>query len=381
MSYSVYLWHWPAAVLAPQILGQDAGVLGQAVTVVTVLALSAASYELIEKPFQRSRRLQGGLWRAFAFAAAGMAVAVSLGTAAQTELRRQADANIARAQAQVQEISCHGGQALLNPACAEATDQPEEDLLPPEAAGEDVPGAYAAGCVRAEADPAPLVCEYGEVANPQARRVALWGNSHATQWLPALESLSASAAVRVDTYLARSCYPVAPGEAYLGMSGDPNCFNQTEIELAEIRRNPPDLMILSNWTIAPDVPEAAVLDSAEWVLTQLVEAGIPALVVRDTPRPAFNIPDCLAAAPADPAACDGARSDWLSPDPWLAAVERMDSPLVTALDLSGGICDADKCHARVGGVTVYRDDQHLTATFAESLAPQLEEAVTAALKR
>ena len=39
------------------------------------------------------------------------------------------------------------------------------------------------------------------------------------------------------------------------------------------------------------------------------------------------------------------------------------------------LCDRAACHTTVGGVVVYKDEQHLTATFARTLAPLLAPAL------
>ena len=43
----------------------------------------------------------------------------------------------------------------------------------------------------------------------------------------------------------------------------------------------------------------------------------------------------------------------------------------TGVDLSDVICDADRCPATHGKYLVYRDTDHLTATFSTALAPYL----------
>ena len=41
---------------------------------------------------------------------------------------------------------------------------------------------------------------------------------------------------------------------------------------------------------------------------------------------------------------------------------------VTAVDTTLYFCDTGFCHALIGGVVVYFDDHHLTATYAVTLA-------------
>ncbi len=50
---------------------------------------------------------------------------------------------------------------------------------------------------------------------------------------------------------------------------------------------------------------------------------------------------------------------------------------VTLLDFTKVFCDDETCRAVVGGANIYRDQDHITVTFANSLAPPQ---YTAALK-
>ena len=53
---------------------------------------------------------------------------------------------------------------------------------------------------------------------------------------------------------------------------------------------------------------------------------------------------------------------------------------VTLLDFTDVFCGAEVCSPVVGGANVYRDQDHLTVTFADTLAPWYTEALQAALR-
>jgi hypothetical protein len=56
-------------------------------------------------------------------------------------------------------------------------------------------------------------------------------------------------------------------------------------------------------------------------------------------------------------------------------------PGATVVDLAPQFCTGDKCPAVIGNAIVYRDAAaHITATYAKTLAPYLNEQLTAALK-
>ncbi|QIK73065.1 hypothetical protein G7070_13335 [Propioniciclava coleopterorum] len=97
----------------------------------------------------------------------------------------------------------------------------------------------------------------------------------------------------------------------------------------------------------------------------------PVVVVRDYPTTggAYG-PECLAKNPGNHRACSVPRPQALAPD--LAFDTAADAGTsVTRVDLSDLYCDEDLCHPVVGGVPVYWDADHITGTFARSLAPVL----------
>jgi hypothetical protein len=95
----------------------------------------------------------------------------------------------------------------------------------------------------------------------------------------------------------------------------------------------------------------------------------------DTPKthePASGCIDLALALGNEPGrACATSRRFALDRDPILAAVRRIDSPRVRAIDLTHVFCAPDRCFPVVGGALVTRDTTHLTATFSATLAPLL----------
>ncbi len=67
-------------------------------------------------------------------------------------------------------------------------------------------------------------------------------------------------------------------------------------------------------------------------------------------------------------------------DPQRGAVERLHRPDVVLVDFTDVYCDARECRPVIGGVTVYRDADHLTDTFAGTLAPFVANAVAPLLR-
>jgi peptidoglycan/LPS O-acetylase OafA/YrhL len=379
MSYSVYLWHWPVIMLAPYAVGHYLGTGGILTALAVTLGLSAASYELIEKPFQKGSLLRGRPIRAFAFTAVGMVLFTAVGGGLFLETKRLAEAQVQSARNAT--AACLGAQSLLDPECATADPHGAELLLPPLGAADDTASSYGNGCHREPGQTTLRQCQFGEA---QGRiNVVLWGNSHAAQWLPALEALAPELDMRITTHISTSCSPTAPGARYSAIRQDSRCHDLVESELAAIKSLDADLVVISNLTAAPTEDFELHVESAMWILRQLVDSEQPVLIVRDTPRPqtAAHLLECVDIHADHVPACDGPRNQWVTPDPWAEAANRLDSSLVNTLDPTDAICGDAFCYAVLGGVTVFRDSNHITATLARTAAGDLRAPVEAALKR
>jgi hypothetical protein len=101
------------------------------------------------------------------------------------------------------------------------------------------------------------------------------------------------------------------------------------------------------------------------------------VAMRDTPRPPVDIPTCLGRSVRHSwypgGTCELDRSAALSPAVFEA--ERAAAyglPNVHFLDMTDQLCDRQFCWAVKNGIIVYRDDNHITGSFAASLSPVLE---------
>ena len=68
-------------------------------------------------------------------------------------------------------------------------------------------------------------------------------------------------------------------------------------------------------------------------------------------------------------------------DPLADAAEAHPSALVRVLDLPDRFCREETCYSTVGGLIVYFDGGHMSASYARTLAPALAPEVSAALGR
>ena len=361
LSYPLYLWHWPVLVFALVVSGRDRLDLADGALVVVVsLVLAVVTHHLVERPVQARAPEAGRRWVAVGLAA----VFVAAGLWQADVLRRS------QGDGQVGDVRHPGALALVAGA-----PEPAPLLPPPVVVTED--------WVRIEHwDCAPLarfptdVCTQ-PVAAPE-RRIVVVGDSHSQQLAGALVPIAARHNWQLITIVLGAC-PFSTASEVL--PGDTGCLEWNAAAAAEIADLRPDAVV----TLASRDVRAGPTEQtppgfvAQWA--RLDELGIPVLAVRDTPRFDRSMPDCVQRSTsenADPALCGVERAAvYASAPPWTHL--RDVPPNVRFLDLADRVCGAAFCPAVLGNVLVYLDDNHLTASYATSLADLIEGDVRSAL--
>jgi hypothetical protein len=110
-------------------------------------------------------------------------------------------------------------------------------------------------------------------------------------------------------------------------------------------------------------------------LSTLDSAGVRTILLRDSPRPGFDVPVCLSRAafrdaPLD--TCHLTRAVAVDGEAF-AAEQRAARGLrhVSVVDFTDLFCESTECPLVRDSMVVYSDDNHLTATYARSLAPAM----------
>jgi hypothetical protein len=128
----------------------------------------------------------------------------------------------------------------------------------------------------------------------------------------------------------------------------------------------------------PDVDTLAQARSrVATTLRSLADAGVATAIVKRPPGPwPVAAPVCVAAARETYDPCVRPRRPMTVSDP-LAGFAWRHPGLTRFVSLDRFVCDELFCHPTVGGVVAYFDEQHLTATFARTLARPLTPALDA----
>jgi peptidoglycan/LPS O-acetylase OafA/YrhL len=394
-SYSVYLWHWPVAVILPEVLGHSLTWWETVAAIAFTLVVSALSYKYIETPFRHTPVLVAPLRRAFAFALSGMMIIAVAGVGCRYVLSNRAQSDLAEVRALAAEDSCLGAAALLIPECSSPDAGGRSLVETPLAAQEDFPATDADGsqaCYWRTDKIGEPKCHYG-VESADATKVALLGNSHAAQWLPAVEGLASADNLAITTYIAAQCYPATLPLAQFSPDNRRRCLEYTSHSLEAIADANTDVVIMSAYSTPTnpslrfaDVPVEEQFDTIaqSWstILQSYRALDIPVVVIRDTPSPDSDVPACLTNHATDPEACNGNRADWLKDDPLAAAALALNDPGVVVADLTDAFCEGETCFAVAGGLVVYRDHDHVAGTYAasaaEALAPYIDQALAQA---
>lgn len=363
MSYAIYLWHWPLLVLYLARTGRTtAPVLpGLAILAVT-LVLAHLTTKLVERPV---REAPAGTRATKGYAVAMVAVAALL-VGGGALAARPAAAPVATAGEQ------HPGPHAVAAGWADA---PMRFTAPPvpalAVAKTDRAPVYDLGCHVAGGDPVPQWCSFGDPDGDVT--IMLLGGSHSAHWQPALEVVAADRGWHLLVATKSGC--TFTTEPQVREELRESCLAWNDAVLAEVERERPDFVFTTS-TWALDVPEEIVPAGYLERWEQLADLGVEVLAVRDTPRAAENLVECLEAAGDAPERCGVARDEvYADVDPTLALDPAPRN--VTFLDVSHLLCDDEWCPALIGNMVVYFDTDHMTATWSRALAPFLAEQIPA----
>jgi peptidoglycan/LPS O-acetylase OafA/YrhL len=386
-SYGWYLWHWPLLVLAAVWLGRDLSTVEGIVVVALAYGLAVLSLRLVENPVRHSVALLRHTRRTLLIGLACTAVVVGTGlvlryaTPARTLPPGQALGAAALAPARPSAPSNHADSSALPPppplqrsASAVAPD--------PSVARDDLPVLYSDGCHRSYSSTSASGCVFGDPNG--ALSVFLFGDSHAAQWFPALNLLANKYHWRL-TAMTKSGCPAASMEPYNSVIKGPYaaCPVWRANVLARIAREHPQLVFTVSingyaWAQGGQRvvgPPATQAQTQGWLTTlrALARSAGSVVLMRDTPDMGRDVAGCVSANMSDLLTCATPRSVAITANQSDEQAQDILGalPHLHYLDMNDYVCPGRVCPAVIGNVLVYRDKDHLTATYMTTLAPIL----------
>jgi SGNH domain (fused to AT3 domains) len=399
VSYSWYLWHWPALLLAPPLIGHPLGLEGRLVAAAVSLVLAVLTLGLIENPLRFAGPIKRSAARSLALGAAATAIALSVSLLLLAARPVPVGHGMAAAQVTVtppgpsasasdppDAVGQMTAQIQAAVAASAAVQEIPSNLSPTLAdAPGDKPKVFLNGCVRSWREVGQAECASGDTAS--ATTVALVGDSHAAMWNPALEPLAEQRHWRLETLGKVTCplmdLPIT--SPYLGREYT-ECEQWRSDIVSRLQGERPQLIVLSmSRRYGADFGftsyDPAWIDSLNRLVTRLRSTGAPVLVLGPIPDPRTTVPTCLSGHLDDAQACSPARPDAVN-DAGIAA----EAAATTAAggqyaDITTLFCTPDRCPVIVGDNLVYRDDNHVTIEYAQALEPVLGAILDRALAR
>ncbi|WP_454855459.1 SGNH hydrolase domain-containing protein [Promicromonospora soli] len=253
-----------------------------------------------------------------------------------------------------------------------------------DAASADIPELFRGRCADTDkTDSVPKPCSVGDPDG--AVRIALIGDSHAVQYSVVLADIAVRNGWALDTYSKGAC-PFSDVRRAQDAVLHAACTAWVERAKEMIADGGYDLVLTSqvsgvDWepadgSTADEFAVGGLVSLWSW----LADQGVHVAAIADVPRPRTGVLNCLQEPGHDVSTdCRTTRAESLLYDPQPGAVARLGRPEVTLIDFTDVYCDDDQCFPVLGGVTVYRDSNHLTDTFARTLEPYFEAELTGLL--
>lgn len=365
LAHPLYLWHWPVLVCYPHLTDRpSAGPWGGDVVLGLTLALAWATARVVEvgvEGFTRTRRTPA--W------SLGVAAVLLVPVLAATALWSGWIAQEQRARAeQVAEPALYPESLVV--------DRPEpvevlaDTLVVPDPADarEDLSAHHLRGCHVGLRETRVVLCEEGPA--DAEHTPALVDASRTAHWYPALESVAEANGWRLLSFTKSGCQfsaetPHRDGEVFTECQE----WNAEAMEILERER--PDVVVTSSTRSVPGAETVHPGFVERW--RRLDALGIDVIGVRDLPRRSYQGAECVERGRLDECTTPVSYSH-TDRDPAAAMADALPDN-VTLLDLTGHVCPDGRCDAVVGNVLVFWDHSHMTATYAATLAPVMDESL------
>jgi len=333
ISYSLYLWHWPLlALYHATTIGEGKLQIRLILCAIAVL-LAIASYRYVEQPFRRFRAPKGRI------VAMGIAVSTSAAVAA-----------------------CGWGYNVQR---VETTTAEIKNPLSVIAENDRPPGFNRCTYVGVGAPqevPKPG-CESLPGVPPT---VAIWGDSFGISWQPFAWEIAARSKLSATAFHFSACAPLI---GFLPPDPLPGAYKCRDFNgrVAKAVRGMDTLVIVARWPEWLQTPES--VQSLRTTIAQVAPTVRRVLIIGPTPEMRDSVMRCIKRN--DASACDVSRAEY---DAQAAPLRKRlagivaDFPNVELIDPADFLCTRSNCPAVKGGIAMYLDNCHLSATATTAFA-------------
>lgn len=390
-SYSAYLWHWPILIVAVPALDRELTINEGLLCIVVALVLSEFSYRIVENPIRRNHQIRGV--RAAALAVSLVAIVGGAGVLAQNNPPEMSSGVIATTPTLVATTSTNvdvssttipiapqlpGLSAPIAPIVDAmlATGLPGNITPSLQGALSDMPIIYNNGCHVGFSSITPKHCVFGNKESTTV--IGLYGDSHAAQWFPAFEKVAIKRNWKLITYTKRGC-PPADITVYSKVLGKVynECGPWRKNALAKMKEDGVSVVFVAHFNRLLSATTRKPMWQKEWreglqgTVDALKGQGIVPVLMQDTPYPGQDVPTCLSRNYTNVHRCTpGVTAAYR--DDMQEMVADFDEAGENMLWVQSWFCATNGCPTVVGNIMVYRDDNHMSVTFASFIAPLLD---------
>ena len=406
-SYSLYLWHWPVIIIAEAHLARSLDRAEKVAAMALVFVLAEVGYRTIEHPVRSSAWLVQR--RGVSLGLGGGLIALSLATGAIVgSYRPDLSTGVVAAAPSLTTTPRISTTSVPGPTPTTSTTTPDiaqpvlhnlgdtalgpvVDALSVDVAPDNLrPGLYTANGDVGRIYPdnchvyydtrAATDCVYGD--RNGTTTVALWGDSHAAQWFPALDHIARDRGWKLLSLTQGGC-PFL--DITVWNRSDNAVFTHCAAWRRSVRKHLADIGVdvvflsqhyglMAADTRAP-IPLSVWQSQLPELLAEFVADGVLPIVLADSPNPSGNVPECVVKNRRDIQTCNPRLDNPQDLTITEAIVGIATSTGAGVVDPTRWLCSNGTCPVIVGDILAYRDGQHLSNTMVEWLTPVLDAAI------
>jgi peptidoglycan/LPS O-acetylase OafA/YrhL len=383
-SYSIYLWHWPVLIIAESHAERALSITERLIAIAGAVIAASLSHHFLENPVRHSVSLQAKPRRALMVGAALIVSSVGVGFVLRTS-------SVALVETTTSLVTIPEGPppSIVNPTApidaviaGALTDEVPANLQPSlRGASGDKPEIYDNGCHVNLISIEPKICEYGDTTSDFT--VALYGDSHAAQWFPALNQIAIDHQWRLIILTKMGCTAIdlITANSLVGPTY-PGCRPWREKVLERFVAENVHVVLITNSNRLTDpstgqpFADSIVKAGYATLIPQLQSMGINPVVITDTPYPGTDVPICLSKAIKNVGSCAVTRDKGIRANRQQTSIDVAVENNAQYLDVSHWVCTIDTCPVITGNILMYRDSHHLTTTYVQFLTPLIDAAIS-----
>lgn len=377
ISYSLYLWHWPVLIIVAYHYKDGLTLTQRFALVIVSTILAVFTYHLVEDPLRQGKivgknpkkNLTTGLAVITIIAGSSLLISAHLNSVANKKVVHIA------AKTKIQAALPIRPATVDFPVPADLT----PNLL---VAGNDRPITYNDRChTQQNLTPSTRPCLYGDLKGNKT--IVLFGDSHALAWFPAVNELAKKNHWKLLSLTMSACTPAdIPAWDRISAKVMQNCTLWRKESIAKIVAKKPYAILVTgtrgfvtidaNKKILGGVATSSIWEAGmKRTLAKLSTASHNVFMIMDAPLSIYDPKVCLSENSKSTLACATPLSKALSSNWQVIENTVAKANKVKIIDPSYWICPSSPCPVVIDDMLVDLDAGHMTATFAASLALDL----------